>query len=152
MQFGITSWQNFFSPGSTQLFIIFWCGHFRFAWCFCLWIEFGAKLVWKRNFLFAQSRQRKREIQGNLLKGVDNKTVRKWGISRLHPMFTYRKNPVSPFWGSLSLYFDWPKSWIWRTLEQEVMNVICICNWSWIWVKFRSKIGFGLNLKVSEVF
>ena len=26
---------------------------------------------------------------------------------------------------SLSLYFDWPKSWIWRTLEQ-VMNIFCI--------------------------
>ena len=26
---------------------------------------------------------------------------------------------------SLSLYFDWPKSWIWRTLEQ-VMDIFCI--------------------------
>ena len=25
---------------------------------------------------------------------------------------------------SLSLYFDWPKSWIWRTLE-KVMNIFC---------------------------
>ena len=27
--------------------------------------------------------------QGDLLKGIDNKSVRKWGISRLHPLFTY---------------------------------------------------------------
>ena len=27
--------------------------------------------------------------QGNLLKGIDNKTVRTYGFRRLHPLFTY---------------------------------------------------------------
>ena len=29
------------------------------------------------------------EIQGNLLNGIDNKTVRGQGISKLHTLFTY---------------------------------------------------------------
>ena len=28
-------------------------------------------------------------IQGNLLRGIDKKTVRREGIKRLHPLFTY---------------------------------------------------------------
>ena len=44
--------------------------------------------------------------------------------SREHKLKRIFEIPWVLFEKSLSLYFDWPKSWIWRTLE-KVMNIFC---------------------------
>ena len=62
---------------------------------------------------------------------------------------------------SLSLYFDWPKSWIWQTLEQ-VMN--SFCKWHFhnaskevFWQKnswiscMGSKVPFWQNGKIAKM-
>ena len=62
---------------------------------------------------------------------------------------------------SLSLYFDWPKSWIWRTLE-KVMNIFCKWHFHnaskevfWqkkFWISCTgSKVPFWQNGKIAKM-
>ena len=44
--------------------------------------------------------------------------------SQEHKLKRIFEIPWVLFEKSLSLYFDWPKSWIWRTLE-KVVNIFC---------------------------
>ena len=50
---------------------------------------------------------------------------------------------------SLSLYFDWPKSWIWLTLE-KVMNVFCRWHFTMPQKKSFSKKKFGFHARVQK--
>ena len=57
---------------------------------------------------------------------------------------------------SLSLYFDWPKSWIWRTLE-KVMNIFC--KWHFhnaskevFWPKFFLNFMHRFKIAILAIF
>ena len=57
---------------------------------------------------------------------------------------------------SLSLYFDWPKSWIWRTLE-KVMNIFC--KWHFhnaskevLWQKRKLIFMHGFKKAILAIF
>jgi hypothetical protein len=65
-------------------------------------------------------------------------------------------NPWVLFEKSLSLYFDWPKYWIWRTLEQ-IMNIFCI--WQFqnaskevFWLFFFLNLCTGLKVPFCQFF
>ena len=57
---------------------------------------------------------------------------------------------------SVNLYFDWPKSWIWRTLEQ-VMNIFCIRHFhnaskEVFWSNFFLNFMHGFKSAILAIF